>query len=967
MLEKVLYHIKEKYVDPSKISAEKMFEDALGGIQDNIAEVIVREKKSGFKEIIVASAKMVTETDVKDLDELQSRLSKILVFVKKNATSELKDVDLEVNAIKGILDNFDPHSILLSPELYNETTVNTQGSFGGLGIIIALRDAKLTIIAPIDDTPAYRAGLKAGDHIMKIEDESTINMTLSEAVDRMRGKKGQPCNITINRNGFKSPKEYKIIRDIIIVKSVESHRINDSIGYVRIKNFQSHTNSDLFKHLRKLEAQMNPIKGLILDLRSNPGGLLDQAIKVSDIFLEQGTIVTTVAFGKTRREVENAHNNRIEPKYPIAVLVDGGSASASEIVAGALKNNNKAIVIGRQTFGKGSVQSIYKLPENYALKLTIAEYLTPGDKSIQSYGIMPDIMVLPVRIDTDNMNLFRSERRIREEDLDKAFEESQPHYEKPLYQVKYYFIDKESENDDTAVIPKEESEKEKLKKIRKDFEVRMASEIISQSQFTDRELIMKSIGGIVKKYSRMEKKKINKALAELNVNWKMSEKTIKRASQCSPPTASININNNVPYVTAGSEIPIEVVVSNSGKCHLYKLWAISHSDYPFFSDREIIFGNLNPNQTVKRKINIKVPEIAENKSVTFSLTFDEKLGNLPTSVTKDFIIKGLNKPVFALNYQIVDDGTFNSEGNGNSLIEKGEKIALILSTKNIGLGTSKENLSALKNESGQGILLIRGRNPLGELKPGDIKTSGFLFEVRDYYDKYNIDLNLTVYDSIFREYITETLKLKVWLNPPKPKKLFNIVTPKTDHIRIFSSPYKDSPVMATLKKSAVLKSTAYVPNYYKVSLSNTRSGWVLSSKVKNAKAQPTDKPDRFIKYTMRKIPPQIILVGQKRIPLSTKEEYLNIRGILNDDNSLKDMFVLVNNKKVFYKSLYSKNSPMKKGSFEIKIKLDEGINALTFVARDNEDLTGKKRYYITRKVPGAKVPHNTARIFKDTY
>ena len=317
----------------------------------------------------------------------------IINIVKDNYTEEVETEELVHGAVRGMLRSLDPHSSFMTAEEYAEMQVDTRGSFGGLGIEIGLRDGMLTIISPIEDTPAFKAGLQAKDKIVKIEDQSTRDMTLSEAVKLMRGPRGTPVTIWIMRDGFDEPKAFKITRAIIKLKSVKFRLLEEGFGYVRLAQFQESTTKDLEKALKELGSREGKLKGLVLDLRNNPGGLLQQAISVSDVFLSKGVIVSTKGRSAGQDMEFLATGEGTHPDYPIIILVNGGSASASEIVAGALQDHKRAVILGVATFGKGSVQTIIQLSDGAAVKLTTSKYYTPSGKSIQARGIEPDIVV----------------------------------------------------------------------------------------------------------------------------------------------------------------------------------------------------------------------------------------------------------------------------------------------------------------------------------------------------------------------------------------------------------------------------------------------------------------------------------------------------------------------------------------------------------------------------------------------
>ena len=319
--------------------------------------------------------------------------SDVLDIIEENYVDAVEPKELIRGAIQGMISSIDPHSAYLLPDAYKDLQIETKGEFSGIGIVITMQDNVVTVISPIEGTPAYRAGIKAGDQIIKVDGEKTKPMMLWEAVKKMRGKKGTPVLVTIWRKESPEPLEFNIVRDIIPLESVRSHSLKPGYGYVRITNFREKTANDVKAALKELESDKTPLKGLILDLRDNPGGLLDQAIEVADIFLDSGRIVSIKGRRKPHSKIYVAHSNKDKHSYPIVLLVNEGSASASEIVAGALQDHDRCVVLGTTSFGKGSVQTVEPLRDGSGLKLTIARYYTPDGHAIQARGIIPDVVV----------------------------------------------------------------------------------------------------------------------------------------------------------------------------------------------------------------------------------------------------------------------------------------------------------------------------------------------------------------------------------------------------------------------------------------------------------------------------------------------------------------------------------------------------------------------------------------------
>lgn len=353
--------------------------------------------------------------DTEDVYRNIEIFTEVLRQIEKSYVEPQDPQELIYGAIKGMVHNLDPHSSFMTKEEYRELMLETKGSFTGIGVEITVKDNVLTVVSPIEGTPAYKVGMKAGDKIIKIENKRTKDMSLMEAVKKIRGPKGTKVNLTIMREGEAKPLEFSITRGVIPLISVRQYFLTPEIGYVRISNFQSKTAKDLSAALEEME-KGREIKGLILDLRNNPGGLLSQAIEVSDLFLNSGLIVSTKGRISSQNITATAHTDKKSRTYPIIVLVNSGSASAAEIVAGALQDNKRAIVLGTRTFGKGSVQTILPLSDGSGLRLTTARYYTPSGKSIQLSGIVPDIeldFTPPNEQEKKDVGKF-----VREEDLE---------------------------------------------------------------------------------------------------------------------------------------------------------------------------------------------------------------------------------------------------------------------------------------------------------------------------------------------------------------------------------------------------------------------------------------------------------------------------------------------------------------------------------------------------------------------
>ena len=372
--------------------------------------------------LVFSSNLFAKETDTissedKELSRLQSlaKFTKVIGIVEKYNVDDLSIEDLMDKALEGMLSNLDAHSNYLKQKDYKKLKVQTKGEFGGLGITVGVRDGALTVIAPIEGTPADKAGLKSKDIILKIDDKSTIGMSIDDAVNIMRGKVDTPIDLTIVREGENKPLSIHIVRGIISIQSVYAKDIGNDISYIRVTSFDRKVVKDVTKEINK---RKKTTKGIILDLRNNPGGLLDQAVGLTDLFVDNGDIVSQKGRDDADNKTYSASPSTTITSVPVVVLINGGSASASEIVSGALQDHKRAVLLGENTFGKGSVQIVLQITEKEAIKLTIARYYLPSGRTIQAVGVKPDIEVFPGEV-----NIKKNEFAIKEADLKKHLEE----------------------------------------------------------------------------------------------------------------------------------------------------------------------------------------------------------------------------------------------------------------------------------------------------------------------------------------------------------------------------------------------------------------------------------------------------------------------------------------------------------------------------------------------------------------
>ncbi len=602
-------------------------------------------------------------------------------------------------------------------------------------------------------------------------------MSLNEAVEKMRGPKGEPVTITIERKGWTTNKDFRIIRDIIRVESVEAAILPQDVGYVKVKNFQEDTTKQLKKALSKLtDKTPKGLKGLVLDMRNNPGGLLDQAIDVSDLFLEEGTIVTTVGLKNKQRDSQMAQVRNTQPTYPIVVVVNEGSASASEIVAGALQRNQRAIVLGQKTFGKGTVQTLYDLPQNSALKLTVAKYLTPGDISIQSIGIVPDIQTVPVVIDKEQITFFYSEDEHGEAELERHFVNDQkPVNMQPEASIEYLFSKPSPEEQEKEYSFSRLSVEGKQKRLLEDFETRTAFNIVAHTTASAKPALIEASKKELATVSKTQDLQITTAMKKQGIDWSLPPK-LKTPQNCKAPEVSFLVLpvGKEPLIYAGDKIDIQAIMKNSGECTLYQAKATSNAESGFFDHREMFFGKLAPNQSVSRKISLTLPKYQPSGSYVLSFKFEESSNVAPKP--QDVVVSVLpsKHPSFSFDYDINDQVEQQSGFLSPNTPERGEKFFLNVKIKNIGEVASKEAFISVKQDGDKSLQLDKAREKMEQVAPNQERNVKFLISVPEKFDEPSFNLIVTVSDPDFQSYIQKKLSVKLFqakIAEPKNEKI----------------------------------------------------------------------------------------------------------------------------------------------------------------------------------------------------
>ncbi|MFL5349397.1 MAG: MXAN_5808 family serine peptidase [Hyalangium sp.] len=993
---KVILYVKDNYVDPKRVKPKEMMIASLEYVEKSVPDVLVDGNAETGKLNINVNGHQ-REFDISHVDSLWKMsftMKDVFDFISKNMRPVEDTRDIEYAAVNGALSTLDPHSVLLRPELYREMKVSTKGEFGGLGFVIQMREGNLTVVRVLAKTPAARAGIQKDDQIKKIGEESTVSMDLNEAVSKLRGPVDSKVTITVERKGWDKPHVMTLSRATISVESVQHKLLAQNVGYVRLKNFQGNTTRDLEAALsdmrKQAETKGGSMKGLVLDLRGNPGGLLEQAIQVSDEFISNGVIVATVGLSDKLREEKRARPQEGEDAFPLAVLVNSGSASASEIVAGALKNLNRAVIIGRQTFGKGSVQVLYDFPDDSALKLTIAKYLTPGDVSIQEVGIIPDIQLVPTRVTEKSIDVFAPRRSMGEADLDQHFgnpdsdkvakkREDVIDREKPTESLKYLKVDEKAQAQ--AAAEKKAKDKELAEKtkavqkdgkdgrhgehdplidtdtagqgedledqldaesqdeIKEDFEVAFARDFVLKATSSNRLEQMKQGKAFIDQKRQEEEQHINSAIAALGVDWSPgpTPKSVQLEGTFSPGTDQ--------PVHAGDNLEMVVTAENKGPEPLKRVRAWTESDNAFIDRREFVFGSIAPGEKKTWKVQVKLPKDLTSRRDDVTVKFFDDSGALPKTLVNEVSFLELPRPAFAFNWQVLDDC---ATCNGDGVVQPGEDINVVLDVTNVGPGVAMDSFAQIKNTGDANVFIEKGRFKLGEIAPGETKSARFQLELKKGYKGDSFPLKLAIIDEPLEEFVTEKMEVPVRDAPALTMEPSKSLVKLSDKAELLSAPLADARPVAKAG-AAVLPTLAVGKGFYKVSLGEDRFAFVRTADARETKAGKAVLPKKM-DWVTNLHPPDIHLdVDTSHGGVVANGDHFTLTGTVADPDGLLDMYVLVNDQKVYFQAVDPKAQEQHKMKFSADFALKEGNNNVLVVAREDQDFASRKTLVVRRR------------------
>lgn len=704
VLRAALGPVAESYVAPERVDPERMLEAALRAVERQVPETLFR-RDPGLLHVHVGERRTTLDipplTDLVGLERALERVAGVVLTslpdadIPRDDPTEPARLTLELAMGAGIVDTLDPHSSLLPPDASRQMDVENRGEFGGLGIQIVLKDERVTVDEALPGQPAALAGVRAGDHIRRIDGQSTINLTLDETVDLLRGPVGAPVALELMRAGIDRPVGVEVVRGNIKIHEVEAYAMAGGVGYLRLPAFHASAAPDLRAALLRLAREEGGLRGVILDLRDNPGGYLNQAVGVADLFLPRGEIVSTLGPHDARPRTEIARGPGTFDEVPMAVLVNAYSASASEIVAGALRAHDRAVVVGERTFGKGSVQNLLSLPYDARLKLTIAHYLTPGDRSIQSRGIPADLEVVPLDAGRDDagaarVSVYGREGILREADLDAHLEGVVLDEDIPAWRVQW------------VRDPAWQRGRQPGPQPAHDGDLRLALDLIQGAASAGqvrRADILAGAGGVVARWAEVEDGRAIRALSGLGIDWADGPVPAR-------PRVAVEVDVGAAgTLRAGAPASVTVRVTNAGDAPLHRLVAVIDDREAWLSGEEFVFGRVAPGATAEWTVPVTLPDGNPTEVVPLDLSLRVGDGVEIDRARVPVRIEGRPLPRLAWSWALMPDE--------DGVVDVGDVVRLVFTVDNVGDGPATGAVARIRNRAGRAMDILTGT-----LRPG---------------------------------------------------------------------------------------------------------------------------------------------------------------------------------------------------------------------------------------------------------
>ncbi|MBU1220483.1 PDZ domain-containing protein [Myxococcota bacterium] len=931
-LKLTIFYVAQRYLEPERIDASKMFLAGLDNAARMVPEIMVREA-SGLVEVEVMGKTRRFKGKIESVLYLMESFSDAYKFLKANLPKDVKLEKVEHAMISGMLETLDPHTNYMPADYFKEMKIHHSGAFGGLGIVVAVCSGKLSVLKVLPNGPAFTAGLKPGDHIISINKTSTDNLSLQEAVKRLRGEPGDAVAIQIKR--INKIEKYTISRQVISYDGVSHQTIKSEagdLGYIKIRGFQVPTAAQVKSAIVKMKNKN--IRGLIIDMRGNGGGLLRSAIEIVNFFLDTGTIVSQVAKNSNRsgrREYRADFSSTIY-KGPLVVLVDEGSASASEIVAGSLKYSGRAVVLGARTFGKGSVQDVIEYPLDSALKITISQYLTYGDVSIQGRGIVPDIEVHDVKLNPKNRGrqvvFYTSGREtMTEASLKSSLKAARANISaKSSYYIytlgakaismpfKCHYCGQDPDDDYS-----EDQDAFKM-----DGVVKTAKALLEtrRGKHESREITLHKSKAALAEFQKKEMKKISD---ELKKTFKIDWTENKTSTNPSLSVSLKPVKNNVP---AGSWAKLELKVKNTGKQPAFRIRSELHSSNPRINFQEVLFGKIDAGKEVKKIVEVKIPDGVSSRMDYVKADFFSDVQKLKFKSDSTITVKGANNPSISMSYYFKD--TIGDDGK----LEENETGEFHVILKNTGKGKCGESSLILKNFTGPQVEMINTKSDLSKLGAGQTREIVFRVKaIKTSADEY-FQFKLKYKDCVFADELEIPWFVKTHRSRQDDIKKVNYWVRAANNLEVTDVPWeKARQKVWQAKKGSSFNVTAEKNNYLRISTGDKKFPYAWVARSSTALMQAKGKTGKLSNvFTLT--PPEIKINNYQMMVSDGK---VTLTGKITDTEGLRDFYVSVSNikariygKKVEYKVLGN----ILDYNFKVVVPLYKGINIISIVARD---------------------------------
>ncbi|MEE9488120.1 MAG: S41 family peptidase [Candidatus Brocadiales bacterium] len=904
------------YIDFNSLKVHEVLADAMKGVETAVPNLMVSVDTHAAKVQIDGLSETFEIGGVEYWADLRDLLKEILHFIESTGRCSASFSELEYAALSSILTGFDPYCKLYQPKDFKRAENLGASSFVGLGMDIEFREGSLAVIEVYENSPARQAGLESGDRIIEIDGEPARKMSLREALQRLAGQEGTYVSLSVIRDGV--VKSYTLKRQRVKVENVTYSLLDGDIGYIRISNFQDNTYKSVAKALEELKKAAD-LNGLVVDFRGNYGGVLDETIRTGDLLLSSGILNIKVSSegGYPDFVMAGPSGNR-EERYPLVVLIDEGSASSAEILAAAFKENDRAIVMGEQSFGKASIQQVFGLKGKYAIKLTTARYYTPRGHYIQYVGLAPDVLLVPIKVDRHNPTLTRRVHYLNEGLIRDRIERPVGE-EKPSASLVYL-------NENTSPgRPAPEN----------DYPVRLARRLIEEGVLDGGTVDRERSGRVLRQVQKEEEKKIVSALERQGIDWSSGI-----PDGVPNPLARINLDREFNEVDAGGSICFIVNVENRGDGALYRVLGRSSSTNPAFEGLEFPVGQVDPGQSESYTLKVDIPEDSLDRRDEVTIKFTEDNDFAPDDLSVWVTTWAQTTPVFAYTYKLLND----TGGKDDGLIKQGEKFELVLNVKNIGEGDSKGTAVMLRPLNPEGVTVENPRVKLGLLKSKGDRAVNFKLTVHDT-PLEQLRLEVIIADINLGINLSSKLSLPVERRHVRVTSYSGLLEVAADGESVYGGRSRTSPVLAPLLEGSVIVADGRVDDWYRVPLTGGVSGWVNALDVRRLPADARYKKDieeETIPLSFLPFRPPVIRL--KEGVLTARRGDLKLNFQVEDDQDVRVVYIIVNDVKVFYEYNTDRTAEL---DITAEIPIGRGLNLVRIIAYDDQGLSTEKPFVIT--------------------